>query len=934
MTETNRAAAGNQLDAGQVRERFERSLPFGLDDFQIAALDALDAGASVVVAAPTGSGKTVVAEYAIERALAVGGRVFYTAPIKALSNQKFNDLRRRLGAAKVGLLTGDNSVNDRAPVVVMTTEVLRNMIYVNSPALSGLKTVVLDEVHYLQDQFRGPVWEEVIIHTPPEVDLVCLSATVSNATELADWVTTVRGRTIPVIHEIRPIELEHLYLVSERASGDVRMLPTFVGGRANPQAAKLDADPDGGPQYRGSTRSLATPRRVEVIEALQEQDMLPVITFVFSRNGCNEAVNACLSMGLRLTSPDERRAIKEIAAARLAGLSKQDLQALDHQRFLDGLERGFAAHHAGMVPAFKETVEACFIDGLVKAVFATETLALGINMPARTVVIEKLSKFGGDRHKFLTAGEFTQLTGRAGRRGIDSHGFAATLWTPFVRFEEVATLASNRTFELRSAFRPTNNMTINLVRRYGPTEARHLLGLSFAQFQVDRDLVSNRRRVETIQREIDEAEQHAACELGDVRDYLRLREKRSSRPAATDRVVEEGLERLRPGDVLAPVDSRGLVVDVARNARAGDGWVVVIATARRKDRPVTVRAVGPNGKLLSLTARDFRSEPHVLATVRLPTPLNPNSRSFVSAAGQSLMAVMGKHGVDRKGSRTEPSASQKRSGGTRPLADSHPVTGCGDLNGHLRALRRIEILAPEIDRLGRIANARSNSLNDEFERILDLLERLSYLEGWKVTNNGDLLAGLFHESDLFIAECILDGVFDGLAPAAVAGLASVFVYESRGPSAHGRVAAHGRAGRGNSSGDQNTMARRGDLPPGFPKTLASRWWAIGEVHAELSVDLAEYQLPAIREPDPGFVSLAHRWAAGESLRDVLRSTATLDAPTGGDFVRTTKSLIDLLRQLGTVAPVEATREAARAAAELLSRGVVAASSLGAVLTEG
>ena len=507
-----------------TRDEFAATYAFGLDDFQIRALDALDAGRSVLVAAPTGSGKTVVAEYAVAKALAEGGKAFYTTPLKALSNQKFGDLARRHGPEKVGLLTGDNSINGDAPVVVMTTEVLRNMIYAASSTLDGLRYVVLDEVHYLQDRYRGPVWEEVIIHSPHEVDLVCLSATVSNAEEFADWIQTVRGATTAVIEEKRPVTLNHLYMVGDRESDEHRLLPTFVDGKPNPEAMRLESRlAHQGDRWRSRPRSrLHTPRRAEVIDRLWDEGMLPAIYFIFSRAACDDAVKQCLDGGLRLTTPEEAREIRAIAEARTDILSDADLAVLGYGRWLTALEAGVAAHHAGMVPPFKETVEACFSAGLVKAVFATETLALGINMPARSVVIEKLSKFTGERHEFLTPGEYTQLTGRAGRRGIDEVGYAVVLWSPYVPFEQVAGLASTRTYALKSSFRPTYNMAANLVRRYPPDEARHLLNLSFAQFTSDRDVVRLEAQLERSTQLLATARGEATCELGDVGEYRKL----------------------------------------------------------------------------------------------------------------------------------------------------------------------------------------------------------------------------------------------------------------------------------------------------------------------------------------------------------------------------------------------------------------------------
>ena len=375
-----------------MRQAFVGGLSFPLDGFQNEAMDAVDAGHSVLVAAPTGSGKTLVAEYAIEVALAAGGKAFYTTPLKALSNQKFNDLVARHGADKVGLLTGDTVINPDAPVAVMTTEVLRNMIYAGSSGLDGLMWVILDEVHYLQNPYRGAVWEEVIIHLPQTVNLVCLSATVSNAEDFADWIGTVRGATDAVIEEKRPVELVHQYLVAEKDSERIHLLPTFVEGLPNRVAANMDNRVEKTTYPRGKRRRrMSTPRRVEVAHVLADHAMLPAVYFIFSRKGCDEAVRQCTYAGLRLTTNDERREIRAVAEAHVRGLSDADLAALGWDSWLNGLEMGIAAHHAGLVPPMKEAVEKLFAAALIKLVFATETLSLGINMPARSVVIEKLT---------------------------------------------------------------------------------------------------------------------------------------------------------------------------------------------------------------------------------------------------------------------------------------------------------------------------------------------------------------------------------------------------------------------------------------------------------------------------------------------------------------------------------------------------------------
>ncbi|HZC39104.1 MAG TPA: DEAD/DEAH box helicase, partial [Streptosporangiaceae bacterium] len=421
---------------------FEALYDFTFDDFQQRACRALAAGHGVLVAAPTGSGKTVVGEFAVHLALGQGRKCFYTTPIKALSNQKYNDLVRRYGPARVGLLTGDNSINGEAPVVVMTTEVLRNMIYAGSPTLAGLSFVVLDEVHYLADRYRGAVWEEVIIHLPESVQVVALSATVSNAEEFGDWLTDVRGGTTVIVDEHRPVPLwQHMLadgllydLFVETGTGpaakaQVNAELLRIARRAEWAEHKAPARPVRGGRRPPRPRP---PSRPGIISSLDAAGLLPAITFIFSRAGCDAAVRQCLDAGLRLATPEEAKAITAVAERRTADITDEDLSVLGYGEWLTGLQRGVAAHHAGMLPTFKEVVEELFAAGLIRAVFATETLALGINMPARTVVLERLDKWDGEQHVQLTPGEYTQLTGRAGRRGIDVEGHAVVLWQPGV----------------------------------------------------------------------------------------------------------------------------------------------------------------------------------------------------------------------------------------------------------------------------------------------------------------------------------------------------------------------------------------------------------------------------------------------------------------------------------------------------------------------
>lgn len=850
---------------------------FELDTFQLQAFDHIDAGESVLVAAPTGSGKTVVAEYAIGLARKLGKRAFYTAPIKALSNQKFHELTLLHGPQQVGLMTGDNSINPQAPIIVMTTEVLRNMIYARSSGIDNLGVVVLDEVHFLQDAYRGPVWEEVIIHLEPTVQLVCLSATVSNADELCEWLTTVRGPTIPIVETKRPVELFNHYVVGDKTTSKVRVFDTLVGGKPNEQVSKIEnsSAPRSKKQHSYGSRGrpgMATtrfyaPNRSDVVLQLREDDLLPAIYFIFSRNQCDEAAHSCLKQGISFTTKQERAAIAEILDSHVEAFTDDDLAALQYSRFLAQLEAGIGVHHAGLVPSFKEAVEECFAKGLVKIVFATETLAVGINMPARAVVLDKLTKYNGETHQLLKPSDFSQLTGRAGRRGLDTVGHALTLWNPFVTFEQVAALVSSRSFVLNSAFRPTYNMAANLIRTTSKVQARHLLNLSFAQFQSGKDIVEIQARIQRRSKELVRLQDQAFSTYGDIEEY-----RAGSTARKPLQNSEDVFSSLRPGDVV-------LIGETLPNER-----LVVISSANR----------GSGGKLSlltiskgvkTITARDITEHVYTIGHIALPTPYQPTNSRFL----KETSAKLSRFKINER--------MLVRSGRNRKVRNDHPFLNDPDAKFKLNAAESADRIAKELAQLEKRVSTSAQSVSKKFEDLTDLLEQWGYVDDWKLTKKGVRLGRIFHESDLLIAECLSEGVFDDLDHYELASLTSVFVYEDRKREALERI--H------------------------FPNSkLDDRWAKIEQISRKLSAQEVQYGLLPHRFPDPGFMCTAYDWAHGTSLFDILDE----DDVTAGDFVRTMKQLIDLLRQFSTIDDETISSTISGLAAKSLFTGVVAASS--------
>lgn len=928
---------------------FTAALDFPLDDFQVESCRAVEEGRGVLVAAPTGAGKTVVGEFAVHLALETGRKAFYTTPIKALSNQKYADLVRRHGPGNVGLLTGDASINGEAPVVVMTTEVLRNMMYAGSSTLHGLGWVVMDEVHYLADRFRGAVWEEVIIHLPQDVSVVSLSATVSNAEEFGAWLGEVRGDTAVIVSEHRPVPLWQHMMVGQSMfdlfveetgpqtspasrGGEVSVNPDLVHairgtegrgawdthwsagsgrgrsraqgrarddwggrGRRGKDAPRGPGGGDGGRGFARGGRPGGGATRAEVIERLEREGLLPAITFIFSRAGCDAAVGQLLATGTRLVNEADGEANRRLVEERVQGLADEDLSVLGYWDFADGIARGFAAHHAGMLPTFREIVEELFTEGRIRAVFATETLALGINMPARTVVLEKLVKFNGESHVDITPAEYTQLTGRAGRRGIDIEGHAVVIWNRGLDPAAVAGLASTRTYPLRSSFRPTYNMAVNLVRQFGRETAREILETSFAQFQADRAVVGFVRTVRRNEEALAGYAESMECHLGDFAEYAALRDElrtiekegAKARSASLKAAAAVSLEALKIGDIIR--------IPAGRHAGLA---VVVLPNRGGKGEAASPSVVTEDHHLRRLTLHDVPAPVEPLGTMRVPRQFNARNPKARRDLAATLRATM-PHDPPSRSRVVRDDEANDRIDELRRRMRAHPCHQCPDRENHARWAERWWRLRRETDGLQRKIDSRTNSVAKTFDRICDLLVEMGYLAdgGETATTEGDRLRQLYTEKDLLAAECLREGVWRRLDAPSLAAIVSTLVHEPRREDA--------------------------GLTPRWPNDdVREAYDRMTDIWSDLEDAESERALPTTGMPDAGIAWAVHRWTSGVRLEEVLRGTEL----AAGDFVRRCKQVVDLLGQL-TDAGDPALQKVARKATDGVLRGVVAADRL-------
>lgn len=885
---------------------FESRYPFALDDYQRVAIAHLAEGDSVLVSAPTGSGKTVVAEYALEEVIEKGRRFFYTTPLKALSNQKYRDLLRTYGQDMVGLLTGDNSINGDAPLVVMTTEVLRNMIYEESPLLEDLEAVVLDEVHYMQDPFRGAVWEEIVIMLPAPVRLVALSATVSNAEDLGDWMDRLRGGVKVVLSTERPVALKNYYFYGRS------IVPLFSGNLsekiARERRARKSAERDGDRgRGRGGKGSGLRPGRVDVIRALESKEMLPAIYFIFSRAGCDDAARTWLARGSKLTTAVESERIAAYLEEKVSPLQDADLECLDYRVFRDALMRGVAAHHAGVLPLFKEAVEELFAAGLVKLVFATETLSLGINMPARTVVIESLYKFGGERHRPLTAGEYKQLTGRAGRRGIDDVGYAVVLYQKYFAPGQVRSLVKREPTPVVSSFELSYNMAVNILSRHDLKQAEKILDRSFAQYVSNRRVVTLETRRDFLEQEIEKESGLSVCEEGDASGYRELERElsRTSRRLSSirkdrrKREVNAALEGMSPGDVFLSGD------------RGTEPYALVKKRKGRKGRDMI--AVDTSGSYRKLNRDSFKLPPVAIGAVDLNRIRSPKKkvRRSVGAAMEKLARKAGPPGEEKPGKGEV--LQQREMAGVRKDRDSHPCHRCEHRQRCLEAARRLEKARKRLKKTEKEVRGFTGVVSRKLEKVVELLRKEGFLEGESVTAKGQLLQRVYNECDLALVEALDRGIVSHLEPRELVAFASWFIYESR---------------EGESEGERVLSRKEREHLEG---ALGEAMERLDEIQSRLKEGEAELGLDLLGSIDTGFSEAAYDWASGAELEQMM--VRDPGRPVG-DMVRIMKQIIDLLRQLADVTPDPVLASRLGEAMDLVDRGVVGYSSLESIIEHG
>jgi superfamily II RNA helicase len=859
-----------------VLTEFQARYPFPLDDFQVQACQAIEAGQSVIVSAPTGAGKTLVAEFAIHRALASGKRISYTTPLKALSNQKFADFTRAFGEDTVGILTGDVKVNPHARVLVMTTEILRNALY--GSGLDQLGYIVLDECHYMGDEGRGTVWEEIIVNAPADVQLVGLSATVANVKEIADWISLVHRPIVPIYHPERPVPLS--FAVADLA-GEVHDYAAVRAGRA-----QVIGGGDSGPDDRGRwyTRRVVDPP--VLIEELERRHWLPTIYFIFSRVGCERALNDVLGEGRSLLASEQRRAV-DVTIGEAVSESPALAESSLNQTVFQALRLGVGLHHAGVLPGMKRLIEVLFERGLCRVVFATETMSLGIHMPARSVVLQGLTKRTEHGFRTLRTNELTQMAGRAGRRGIDPEGKCVIALDARDELQDVVRVVDGAPEPIESQFKLGYGSVALLIGTGAPPDAiRRRIESSFGQYQ-------NLRRIRELEAEVRrlEAEESetrtfdAPC--GDLTRIGRYRQARQEAEARRRALGRGGRRGERPVVEAEP----GRIALVRR--RGGPELALILGVHSIRGHRMLVDALLPHGAVVRLKGgllkRVFWSTP----PLHVPRDRGRDHRRLRALANE-LSALSVEDLMDRE--RTHgPEA-------TMTAIECHrcpwsSVPRCD------QAWRETSRVSTRLAQRRQTLDAIRGAYWQEFLRVVEVLEQFEAVRGSALSPKGRLVASLRHDNELLVAEVVARGVLDELTLAETAAVCATFIEESR--SGEPIIA--------------RTFLRRS------PK-LRRRFEQLAGIADSIEQAQRAYHLGMPVAVHAGFMPAVFRWASGDD-----DWTGIVEQSFGGhegDLIRAMRRLIDLLRQLAESAEVPSdTSRRLNQASRVVDRGIVLESAL-------
>ncbi|MBD2357052.1 RNA helicase [Tolypothrix sp. FACHB-123] len=858
----NYPASSPELDLGSI-------FPFNLDQFQLDAIASLNDGRSVVVCAPTGSGKTLVGEYAIYRALARGKRVFYTTPLKALSNQKLRDFREKFGFEQVGLLTGDASINRDAPILVMTTEIFRNMLY-GTPigqvgiSLVNVEAVVLDECHYMNDRQRGTVWEESIIYCPREVQLVALSATVANSDQLTDWLNRVHGPTDLIYSDFRPVPLEFHFCNPKGLFPLLNESQTKISPRLANRGKRKPGD-------KGKGGRPEAPSIIYTLNHLQQRDMLPAIYFIFSRRGCDKAV---AEVGdLWLVNNDEsqvlRRQIDEFLTRNPeAGRSGQ----------IAPLYRGIAAHHAGILPAWKVLVEELFQQGLIKVVFATETLAAGINMPARTTVISTLSKRTDTGHRLLNASEFLQMAGRAGRRGMDLQGHVVTVQTPFEGAKEAAYLATSKPDPLVSQFTPSYGMVLNLLQTHTLEETRELIERSFGQYMATLHLRPNYEEIDELQAELARLqEQIAAVDENELAVYEKLRQrlkvekqilKTLQQQAQEDRQEQLGMMLgFAVSGTLLSLKGKNITVSAPIAA-------VLVGKSSGSEQSTCLVCLGKDNRWYVAATEDIVDLYAELPRIDIPSEILPPPELIFKPGqiqvGDRQTAIIAQQ-IPEPGESLyippEVAEQLSRVTAVQEQLEAHPIYKSGNVGSIFKRKARYVELEAELQLLQEHVEQQSRHHWEEFLNLIEILQHFGCLDNLVPTPLGQVAAAIRGENELWLGLVLASGEFDQLDPHHLAAAVAALVTETPRPDSKVRF----------------------DLSNQVVDALAK----LRGIRRQMFQMQRRYNVALPIWLEFELIALVEKWALGIEWTELCENT-TLDE---GDVVRILRRTLDLLSQI-------------------------------------